>query len=746
MVPMADRRQVKRLIYAAVMLAGAVLWLAALLLLSQTAQNSAEFSRLQPAILAVNAAGALVLLLLIGGNLVRLIRDYRRQVPGSRLKARMVTMLLVLSVLPLVLVYLFAVQFINRGIDSWFNVDVEQGLSDALSLSQTALAIQMREHLEDTQAMNEQVSNLQAVDLISQLGALRRESGARELSVFGANSQIMATSSDNPTAAVPDYPSEELIFQLRQGRPFVALEPLGRAQFQIRTAISLDSRSPGAEPRVLQGIFGVDQQLSGLAEQVQASFNQYAELAFLRNALKTSFTLTLSLVLLLALLMAVYGAFFTARRLVSPIQQLVAGTRAVAKGDFDTRLPMPARDEIGFLVNSFNDMTKRLAMAHQEARRSQAQVESERAKLAVILARLSTGVVALESDLSIRTANQAAGAILGVDLESRVGESLVAVARDQPLLEQFLAVSHGHLEGGESEWREQIVLRGEVGRRVLMCACTALPGEGDETGGYVVVFDDITALLQAQRDAAWGEVARRLAHEIKNPLTPIQLSAERLRRKFVPAGRRSDDALVDRATHTIIQQVEAMKDMVNAFSEYARAPDIQISSVDLNQLISEVAELYRHQQRPLSLNLSLDSALPLVKADVGRMRQVLHNLIRNALEALEGVGEPRIDITTRYASQNEEELAEIQVADNGPGFQAEIVEQAFDPYVTSKAKGTGLGLAIVKKLVEEHGGTIQARNAERGGAEISILLPVEGRVSATATIIQSARENRRERA
>ncbi len=189
-----------------------------------------------------------------------------------------------------------------------------------------------------------------------------------------------------------------------------------------------------------------------------------------------------------------------------------------------------------------------------------------------------------------------------------------------------------------------------------------------------------------------------------------------------------------------------MKDMVNAFSEYARAPDIQISSVDLNKLISEVAELYRHQQRPLSLNLSLDSALPVVQVDVGRMRQVLHNLIRNALEALEGVSEPRIDIATRYAPQNEDGLAEIRVADNGPGFQAEIVEQAFDPYVTSKAKGTGLGLAIVKKLVEEHGGTIQARNAERGGAEISILLPVEGRASATAPTMQSARENRRERA
>ena len=746
MVPMADRRKIRRRLFTVFLIAGAILWVAGLWLLSQTAQNSEQFSRLQNWIFAINAAGVVVLLMLIGGNLFRLIRDYRRHVPGSRLKARMVRMLVVLSVMPLLLVYGFAVQFINRGIDSWFNVDVEKGLSDALSLSQTALAIRMREHLDRTEAMNAQLGGLASIDLIPELGALRRESGAQELSIFGANSQILATSSASPTAGVPHYPTDELIFQLRRGRPFVALEPLGTAGFQIRTAITLDNRTAGAEQRILQGIFGVDKQLSGLAEQVQNSYNQYAELSFLRTALKYSFTLTLSMVLLLALLLAVFGAFFSARRLVAPIQQLVAGTRAVAKGDFDTRLPIPARDEIGFLVNSFNDMTKRLAKAHQEARSSQAQVESERAKLAVILARLSTGVVALEPDLRVRSANQAAGAILGVDLESRVGDSLVDVARDRPLLQQFLTSSQVHLERGEAEWREQIVLRGDVGRRVLMCACTALPGEDSEPNGYVVVFDDITALLQAQRDAAWGEVARRLAHEIKNPLTPIQLSAERLRRKFAASPATADDALVDRATHTIIQQVEAMKDMVNAFSEYARAPDIQISRFDMNQLVSEVAELYRHQTGPLFLSLELDASLPLVAADAGRVRQVLHNLIRNALEALDGIIDAHIEITTRYVDSLEDAMVEVVVADNGPGFQSDIAEQVFDPYVTSKPKGTGLGLAIVKKLVEEHGGTIHARNAERGGAEISILLPIEGRASDLAPSMKKARQNRRERA
>jgi nitrogen fixation/metabolism regulation signal transduction histidine kinase len=533
------------------------------------------------------------------------------------------------------------------------------------------------------------------------------------------------------------------MLQLRQGRPYVSLEPRPDGQYEILTAVNLITPGAGGEPEVLQAVFPVEQRLSALANQVQASYNQYGELSFLRTALKYSFTLTLSLVLLISLLASVYGAFSSARRLVVPIQQLMQGTRAVARGDFDTRLPVPAHDEIGFLIKSFNDMTQRLAKASQETRSSQQQVESERRKLEVILARLSTGVVSLEHDLRIRTANQAASAILGVDLESHVGTSLVDLAQSRPLLSQVLTVAAKHLEHGDSEWREQIALRGEVGRRVLMCACTELPGDGDVAEGYVLVFDDITALLQAQRDSAWGEVARRLAHEIKNPLTPIQLSAERLRRRYLKAESPEGD-LLDRATHTIIQQVEAMKEMVNAFSEYARTPGMEVSRFDLNALIAEVSELYEHQDRPLGITLSLSEELPPVEADAGRMRQVFHNLLRNALEATEHQNDAAVEISTRSMLDDDVQLVEITVADNGPGFLSDVVHQAFDPYVTSKPKGTGLGLAIVKKLVEEHGGQITARNREHGGAEISILIPVS--VDASDTHANRRHDHRRERA
>ncbi|MGI9257414.1 MAG: ATP-binding protein [Gammaproteobacteria bacterium] len=737
--------RVKRAFVIFVLLVGVLVWFSALMLFSPLAQDSEDFSRALPWILVINLIGIALLLLLIVASMVRLIRDYRQHVAGSRLKARMMILLVVLAVSPLLIVYAFAVQFINRGIDSWFDVDVAEGLGNALELSQTALNLQMREHLDEVEQISQLLAESNRTDIVAELGNFRADTDAAELTIFSSNDQILATSSANPALTVPRPPSDEITFQLGNGDPYVSLVPLADGGYEILAASNVASEAPGGEPRILQARFEVEQRLSILGDLVESSYAEYAELAFLREDLKRNFTVMLTIVLLVTLLAAVYGAFASAKRLVVPIQQLMAGTRAVARGDFDTQLPIPARDEIGFLINSFNDMTQRLAQARLEASESQQQVESERRKVEVILARLSTGVVSLETDLRIRTANRSAGAILGIDLDAHLGESLVTLAEDYPLLEQFLSVSRSHLDRGDFEWREQIVLRGEVGRRVLMCACTALSGEREDPGGYIVVFDDITALLQAQRDAAWGEVARRLAHEIKNPLTPIQLSAERLRRRYLGA-HYADAELMDRATHTIIQQVEAMKEMVDAFSEYARAPDMDLSRFDLNALISEVAELYRHREEPLSLALDLDGSLPRVEADEGRMRQVLHNLIGNALEAMEQQPEERIEITTQHTHMHGAELAEIKVVDNGPGFLEDIVDQAFDPYVTSKVKGTGLGLAIVKKMIEEHGGQISARNSERGGAEIVILLPVTREAGDAMLSAVHRHDKRRERA
>ncbi|MGB5491223.1 MAG: ATP-binding protein [Woeseiaceae bacterium] len=718
-------RALKRALYFLVATSGVGLALVALFLLTQTVQKSDDFDRLQDVILAINIAGGILLIALLVGNLTRLLRDYRQNVPGAKLKARMVGMFVGLAVLPLLVVFYFSMQFINRGIDSWFNVQIEEGLDNALTLSRAALEMQKRQNLFATQQVASRLSQVNDRQIVFELSMLRREAGASDMTLYGANNTVLATSSDSSTASLPKPLSEEVVLQMQQERPFVSLESYGSGNVEVRTAVVFRYQgSRQQQVRVIQAHYPVTKRLGRMINSVEKSYQEYQQLVFFREDLKDLLSLTLAFVLLLSLLAAVYGAFVLSRRLVAPIQDLVAGTRAVAMGDFDTRLPTPTRDEIGFLISSFNDMTQRLATARREASLSQALVEAERTNLEVILARLSTGVLALETDLTIRTANQASSAILGVDLERRQGESLLKVAEEQPLMGQFVDVACVHLDAGETEWREQIVLRGEVGRRVLTCACTTLPGDESHAAGYVIVFDDITALLQAQRDAAWGEVARRLAHEIKNPLTPIQLSAERMRRKYLHTMSDEEAQVLDRATHTIVQQVEAMKEMVNAFSDYARAPDMDFSLLDIEKLVHEIVDLYRAQESGVEIILTTDPTMPLIEADMGRVRQMLHNLIRNAVEALEGNSEGRIDVHVSAAEVEGVEVIQIVVEDNGPGFTMGSINQIFDPYVTTKPKGTGLGLAIVKKLVEEHVGSIRARNRKDGGAMISIRLPV----------------------
>ena len=739
---MAVAKRIRSALLTLLAVAGILLWLIALLSFTRVTENTDDFAQRQYWILLINTVAITVLLALIVSNLWQLVRDYRRHVPGSRLRARMISVLVMVAITPLVGVYIFSVEFINRGIDNWLNVDVERGMSDALDLAKVSLDIQTRQRLEEVQQFALQLADTEGAELARKLNSLRENSDALEVAVYG-NNQLLGINSSNLDTDAPLYPSDEVLLQLRQRGQYVSAEPRANGEYRVSAAAAIRSPTTNEEHSFVHATFPTDARLSTLFNAVQGASDQVKELKYLRTALKTTFTLTLSLVLLISLLASVYGAFYFSRRLVTPIQLLMQGTRAVARGDFATRVPTPARDEIGFLVHSFNDMTQRLARASEDALHSQLQVERERRKLEVILARLSTGVVSLEPDLRIRTANHAASSILGVNLETHVGESIVKLAEKEPLLGQFVGVASARLTSGEREWREQIMLRAEGGRRVLMCACTELPGDTDSPNGYAIVFDDITALLQAQRDAAWGEVARRLAHEIKNPLTPIQLSAERLRRKYLTADG-GEAELLDRATHTIIQQVEAMKQMVNAFSEYARSPRMEVTRFDVNALIRELCDLYAHQEKPLAIKLALSAELPAIEADAGRLRQVLHNLLRNALEAMEHQEEPRVEISTRRTAIGDADFVEIKVADNGPGFLRDIVHQAFEPYVTSKPKGTGLGLAIVKKLVEEHGGEIRARNREQGGAEISILIPMS--VDASGQSLNRRHDHRRERA
>ncbi len=714
----------KRYRTAGIIALWSVLVLGALLLLALSARNSAQFSRLQPWILAASVGAVLAFAVLLARKVAQLVRAYRADVPGSRLTARTVLVFGMLVILPLLAVYLFSLEFLNRGIDSWFRVEVRTGLNDAVDLSRAALELRMREHAERTEVLAQELATLTDLEAVLAIDGDRRAGGAREIVLYGEHERILAVSS-NAAEAMPSRPPEDLIRQVSEGRTYMALEPQGDSDYIIRTAARVAELGARRDPRYVMAVFPVPRQLAALGDAVQKSLSNYGNLAALREPLKASFRLTLTLVLLVTMLAAIYGAIFSAQLLFKPVQDLMEGTRAVAKGDYGTRLPLSSRDEMGFLVQSFNEMTKRLRRAREETLQSQLAVERERERLAIILARLSSGVIVIDREARLRIANEAAGSILGLDATSRLGETLDEVGTDTGIA-QLLRQVAARIRGGREEWREQFDFATDSGRRSLMCTCLPLPGE-DEAPGHVIVFDDITTLLQAQREAAWGEVARRLAHEIKNPLTPIQLSAERMRRRFLPTMNPQDAEIIDRATNTIVQQVESMKAMVNAFSEYARAPEMNVSRFSLNGLVSEVADLYRSLDPRVDIQLALDPRLEAIEADRGRVRQVLNNLLTNAIEALDGTTAARLDIATQFIAASSPGMAEsavLLVSDNGAGFQRELLDRIFDPYVTSKPRGTGLGLAIVKKIVEEHGGRIEAENRPEGGARVRVTLPV----------------------
>ena len=498
--------------------------------------------------------------------------------------------------------------------------------------------------------------------------------------------------------------------------------------------VTVLSSDPAAENRILQALYPVADRINELADVVQVAFQKYQQLTFLRQPLKVSFILTLSLVLLLSVLSAVWVAFQLARRLMSPIHELAEGTQAVAAGNYSTRLSASGRDELGFVVRSFNDMTTRLARARDAARSSQQLVENQRTYLEAVLGRISNGVITLDMRGELRTANQAAVNILGVDLSRHIGQTLRVLSARQPALERFAEAVLPHVSGGGAEWSEQIELFGAEGRRILVCRGARLPGRDADNEGYVLVFDDVTALIRAQRDAAWSEVARRLAHEIKNPLTPIQLSAERLRQKYL-ASMSSDEArLLDRSTHTIVQQVETMKSMVKAFAEYANAPEVQLHPLNVNDIVREVSDLYRGMDGDLEVNLALDRLLPNIHGDAARVRQVLVNLIKNAIEAQSGQHKSVIDIRTRHVRHHGYDYVELRIEDQGPGIDADVLEHLYEPYVSTKVKGGGLGLAIVKKIIEEHGGVVRVSNKADRGALVVIQFPLpEGVVRGTHT-------------
>lgn len=711
-----------------ILLTGVLLFacmLTSLVILSKALQNPAQFDEFYTGLLIFNTLGLLALVILIGLNIRSLIRQARERIAGARLTVRMVTMFAILSVTPVLILYYFSLDFLYRGIDSWFDLRVEQALDDSLELSRLGLEERMKELLRQSEEMAEEIARTPDASIPLEVDRLRSRSGADELTVITRQGIIIGSSSVNPDNLVPESPDDSVLFQVLQGNSYIGMDTIRNAGLSFRVVVNLPSYAFGVGPRILHALYPVTERVNELAQSVQSAFTQYEELSYLREQLKLSFVLILTMVFLFSMFSAVWAAFYSARKLVAPIRDLAEGTKSVAEGDYHTRLRVPGNDELGFLVASFNDMTRKIASARDAAKLSQDEAETQQKYLEAVLERLSSGVLVLDADNSLRTVNISGGRILGLDISEIIGHPFGSICERYKHLEQLHNMIRSHLDQDDLVWDRQVTLFGASGRQVLMCRGTSVVPAREKAPVHIIVFDDVTALLQGQRDAAWSEMARRLAHEIKNPLTPIQLAAERLRHKYLRSSPPGQADTLDRLTTTIIKQVETMKGMVNAFSDYARTPVMAPRAVDLNRLLEEVADLYRDMDTSVAITLNLTEDESVISADPERLRQVFNNVIKNALDARREGEDLFLSVSTAHISQPAMDYMEIRIRDTGSGVNEDIMATVFEPYVTTKQKGTGLGLAIVKKIVEEHGGLVMIRNNVDGpGACVVIRLPV----------------------
>lgn len=699
--------------------------LASLLMMSKTLQNPELFDRYYAALLIFNALGLISLIGLILINLKRLIRQLKNHVIGSRMTVRMVMIFSLLSVTPVLIVYSFSLDFLHRGIDSWFDLRVEQALDDSLELSRLALDVRMRELLNTTEKVAEELSETSDAELPFDIDQLRERINANELTLLTRKGAIIASSSNDIKDLVPETPNDTILLQLSQSKSYIGLDVIKNKNLLIRAVANLPTTNLDKEIRIVQALYPISERMNHLADSVQTSYIEYKELSYLREQLKVSFIIILTLVLLFSIFSAVWAAFYSARKLAAPVKNLAEGTRAIAEGDYSTRLPVPSNDELGFLVASFNDMTDKISQARDTASKSQHEAESQRSYLETVLSRLSSGVMVFDKESNLEKLNISAAQILQLETEDVEHKNIISLAKGYSNLNDFFECISINIEERQDDWREQITLSDKTGSQIIIINGATLTEADGSTSGHVIVFDEITALIQGQRDAAWSEMARRLAHEIKNPLTPIQLAAERLRHKYLAKMDPADADMLDRMTNTIIQQVDTMKDMVNNFSDYARSPEYNPEEIKIERLIQEGVDLFTNLNGENKIEIDIEPDLPAVIGDEKKLRQVFNNLLTNAIDANSVSEDNLLKISAKKVDIDNTEMLEIRVMDSGAGIEPSVINNVFEPYITSKQKGTGLGLAIVKKIIDEHMGTVwlENNNGQKGACAV-IRLPI----------------------
>lgn len=726
-------RWLLRLAVAAMLATGLVL----VYLLVQATNNHLLYQRFYTRLLIINVVAASVLGLVILWGIWRLLLRLRRGKFGSRLLLKLAAIFGLVGVLPGLLIYGVSYQFVSRSIESWFDVKVEGALVSGLTLARTSLDNQARELANQLQAaaveLGEQPDSMAALSL----ERLRQQLGASEASLWSGSGRLLGSTGPSLLQLSPERPPGGLLRTVRIQGVVTQLEGVDdgvtrpdEARIRALALVSARGMNLLGEPRVLQVLQALPPTLVAHALAVQEANREYQERALGRDGLRRMYIGTLTLSLFLAVFGAVLLAVLLGKQLATPLLMLAEGVRQVAAGDLRRKHVLPGRDEVSALTRSFADMTQQLADARAALDASMDEVSAARAHLQAILDNMSAGVIVLGTDGLIRSSNPGATRILRQPLAASEGQPLSALA---PLhdfaaeVQRQFAELEGSMTGyGMDHWQHAFELYGasegaNTAAVSLVVRGAALPG-----GQRLLVFDDISEIVSAQRTQAWGEVARRLAHEIKNPLTPIQLSAERLERRLADKLTEADRALLVKSVRTIVDQVDALQRLVNEFRDYARLPAAQLTVLDLNELTAEILHLYGNDPGPV--RFEADPSCPRILGDAQQLRQVIHNLVQNALDANSETGcvpaAADAPIVVRTQWMPGAGRVRLSVLDHGGGFPEAVLKRAFEPYVTTKAKGTGLGLAVVQKIAQEHGARLDLSNrvleGQTVGAQVSL--------------------------
>jgi nitrogen fixation/metabolism regulation signal transduction histidine kinase len=716
-----------------------------LFLLTQATNNRELYERNYGRLFVINMVVAAVLLLVIVWFAVRLFSRLRKGKFGSRLLVKLAAIFALVGFLPGLLIYVVSYQFVSRSIESWFDVKVEGALDAGLSLGRATLDTLASDLASKARAAAVQLADTPDASAPLALERLREQIPANDVLLWSGTGQLIASAGQSRFQLNPERPTTQQLRNVRSQRSVAVIEGLdepglsapGSARIKALAVVSYPSLGLLAEPRVLQVTQSLPPTLVANAIAVQEANREYQERALGREGLRRMYIGTLTLSLFLAVFGAVLLAVILGNQLARPLLLLAAGVREVAAGDLSPKPALQGKDELGGLTRSFAEMTQQLADARGAVEKSMGEVSAARTNLQTILDNLTAGVIVLDEKGNIQTSNPGATRILRVPLAAYEGTPLADVpgieAFGSAVQRQFAEYMDERRQHGLDHWQQSFELNtaqpGSPQNALTLVARGAeMPGNG-----RLLVFDDISEIVSAQRAQAWGEVARRLAHEIKNPLTPIQLSAERLQMKLEGKVGEAEKAILNKSVRTIVDQVDAMKRLVNEFRDYARLPAAELKPVDINALVADVLHLYAREggergdaSAHVPVRMELDPRCPRITGDPQQLRQILHNLLQNAQDASEGCPVREVIVKTQW--DETARRARLIVQDTGAGFPDHILKRAFEPYVTTKAKGTGLGLAVVKKIADEHGARVDLKNRiEDGvvrGAQVSLSFAV----------------------